>query len=148
MIRVTAEPFDAGREANAFQAAHVEAGAMVTFTGLVRSLPDDPILALILECYEDLAVNELAALREQAIARFGLVDAAIIHRHGRLVPGETIMMVMTLAAHRQAAFDGAQFLMDYLKNEAPFWKQEETPTGTRWVVTMSKDRDAQNRWIG
>lgn len=148
MIRVTAEPFDAGREANAFQAAHVEAGAMVTFTGLVRSLPDDPILALILECYEDLAVNELAALREQAIARFGLVDAAIIHRHGRLVPGETIMMVMTLAAHRQAAFYGAQFLMDYLKNEAPFWKQEETPTGTRWVVTMSKDRDAQNRWIG
>jgi molybdopterin synthase catalytic subunit len=148
MIRVTAEPFDTGREANAFQAAHVEAGAMVTFTGLVRSLPDDPILALILECYEDLAVNELAALREQAIARFDLVDAAIIHRHGRLVPGETIMMVMTLAAHRQAAFDGAQFLMDYLKSDAPFWKREDTPTGTRWVVTMSKDRDAQNRWIG
>ncbi|NMA99030.1 MAG: molybdenum cofactor biosynthesis protein MoaE [Phyllobacteriaceae bacterium] len=148
MIRVTAEPFDAGREATAFQASHIEAGAMVTFTGLVRSLPGDPILALILECYEELAVNELSALREQAIARFGLVDAAIIHRHGRLVPGETIMMVMTLAAHRQAAFDGAQFLMDYLKNDAPFWKQEETPTGTRWVVTMSKDRDAQNRWIG
>ena len=148
MIRVTADPFDPGWEANAFQTSHVEAGAMVTFTGLVRSLPNDPILALILECYEDLAVNELAALREQAIARFGLVDAAIIHRHGRLVPGETIMMVMTLAAHRQAAFDGAQFLMDYLKNDAPFWKQEETPTGTRWVVTMSKDRDAQNRWIG
>ncbi|NGP18241.1 molybdenum cofactor biosynthesis protein MoaE [Devosia chinhatensis] len=121
---------------------------MVTFTGLVRSLPNDPILALILECYEELATNELAALREQAISRFGLTDAAIIHRHGRLVPGETIMMVMTLAPHRKAAFEGAQFLMDYLKTDAPFWKQEETATGARWVVTMPKDKDARSRWIG
>src|SRR5688500_3729676 len=125
MIRVTADPFDPGAEANSFAAAHTEVGAMVTFTGLVRSLPEDPITALILECYEDLAVNELSALRDQAIARFALSDAAIIHRHGRLVPGEMIMMVMTLAHHRQAAFEGAQFLMDYLKTDAPFWKQEE-----------------------
>jgi molybdopterin synthase catalytic subunit len=148
VIRVTANPFDPGAEANAFQALHTAVGAMVTFTGLVRSLPDDPITALILECYEDLAVNELGALRDEAITRFGLADAAIIHRHGRLVPGETIMMVITLAPHRQAAFDGAQFLMDYLKTDAPFWKQEETETGTRWVVTMSKDNAARSRWIG
>lgn len=148
MIRVTTAPFDQGEEANRFQAGHVGAGAMVTFTGLVRSLPEDPILSLTLECYEELAINELASLRETAIARFNLIDAAIIHRHGRLVPGETIMMVMTLAPHRQAAFEGAQFLMDYLKTDAPFWKKEETPTGTRWLVTTSKDRDAQNRWIG
>ncbi len=148
MIRVTATPFDPGAEANGFQAVHVEAGAMVTFTGIVRSLPDDPIRALILECYEELAVNELTALREQAVSRFALTDAAIIHRHGRLVPGETIMMVMTLAPHREAAFLGAQFLMDYLKTDAPFWKQEETETGARWVVTMSKDNDARRRWIG
>jgi molybdopterin synthase catalytic subunit len=148
MIRVSADPFDPGAEANRFSAAHTAAGAMVTFTGLVRSLPDDPIIAMTLECYEDLATHELAGLRDQAIARFSLTDAAIIHRHGRLVPGETIMMVMTLAAHRQAAFDGAQFLMDYLKTDAPFWKKEETETGTRWVVTMSKDTDAQSRWIG
>lgn len=148
MIRVTAAPFDPGAEANRFAAAHTEAGAMVTFTGLVRSLPDDPITALILECYEELASNELMALRDLAIARFALTDAAIIHRHGRLVPGEIIMMVMTLAPHRQAAFDGAQFLMDYLKTDAPFWKQEETPSGARWVVTMSKDNDARSRWIG
>lgn len=148
MIRVTADGFDAGAEANRFAASYTDVGAMVTFTGLVRSLPNDPILALILECYEELATNELAALREQAISRFGLTDAAIIHRHGRLVPGETIMMVMTLAPHRQAAFEGAQFLMDYLKTDAPFWKQEETATGARWVVTMPKDKDARSRWIG
>lgn len=146
MIRVTAQPFDPGSEANAFQAAHIEAGAMVTFTGLVRSRPDAPITALILECYEDLARNELAAIRDAAIARFSLLDAAIIHRHGRLVPGETIMMVMTLAPHRQAAFEGAQFLMDYLKTDAPFWKQEETAAGVRWVEAKAEDDAARERW--
>lgn len=148
MIRVTEASFDPGAEANAFQAAHTQVGAMVTFTGLVRSLPGDPITALILECYEALAVNELSLLRDQAIERFALADAAIIHRYGRLVPGETIMMVMTLAPHRQAAFEGAQFLMDHLKTDAPFWKKEETPDGTRWVVTMSEDNAARTRWIG
>ena len=146
MIRVTAAPFDPGAEANAFQAAHVEAGAMVTFTGIVRSRQDDPISALVLECYPALAENELAAIRGTAITRFGLIDAAIIHRYGRLVPGETIMMVMTLAPHRQAAFDGAQFLMDYLKTSAPFWKQEETPTGLRWVDAKVEDDEARERW--
>lgn len=146
MICVTSAPFDAGAEANRFQIAHTEAGAMVTFTGLVRSRPDDPISALILECYEDLARHELGAIRNAAIARFDLLDAAIIHRHGRLVPGETIMMVMTLAPHRQAAFEGAQFLMDYLKIDAPFWKQEETPQGLRWVEAKPADDAARDRW--
>lgn len=146
MIRVTPDPFDAGHEANLFQAAHAGAGAMVTFTGLVRSQPHDPIAALILECYEALAVNEIAAIRDAAMARFGLIDAAIIHRHGRLVPGETIMMVMTLAPHRKAAFAGADFLMDYLKTGAPFWKQEETPVGRRWVEARIADDVAKDRW--
>lgn len=146
MIRVTQEPFDPGAEANTFQAAHVGAGAMVTFTGIVRSKPDDPITALILECYPELAENELAAIRETALFRFGLIDALIIHRHGRLVPGETIMMVATLAPHRQAAFEGAQFLMDYLKTGAPFWKQEETPAGLRWVEAKAEDDEARKRW--
>lgn len=146
MIRVTADPFDPGAEANAFQATHVEAGAMVTFTGIVRSRPDDPITALILECYPALAENELAAIRNTAMARFGLIDAGIIHRYGRLVPGETIMMVMTLAPHRQAAFDGAAFLMDYLKTGAPFWKQEETAAGLRWVEAKEEDDAARDRW--
>ncbi len=146
MIRVTKDPFDPGAEANRFQADHPEAGAMVTFTGLVRSQPSDPIRALILECYDDLARNELGKIRDAALSRFGLVDAAIIHRHGRLVPGETIMMVMALAPHRQAAFEGAQFLMDYLKTDAPFWKQEETPTGLRWVAAKAEDDAAKERW--
>lgn len=146
MIRVTQDRFDPGAEANRFQSPHPEAGAMVTFTGLVRSQPDDPISALILECYEELAANEIAKIRDAAIARFGLTDAAIIHRHGRLLPGETIMMVMTLAPHRQAAFEGAQFLMDYLKTGAPFWKQEETPSGLRWVEAKAADDTARNRW--
>ena len=146
MIRVTEKPFDPGAETTAFQAAHTEAGAMVSFTGIVRSRPDDPISALILECYPELAENELAAIRQTAIARFSLLDAAIIHRHGRLVPGATIMMVLTLAPHRQAAFDGAQFLMDYLKTDAPFWKQEETATGLRWVEAKPEDDEARARW--
>ena len=119
---------------------------MVSFTGIVRSRPDDPISALILECYPELAENELSAIRDQAITRFSLIDAAIIHRHGRLIPGQTIMMVLTLAPHRQAAFDGAQFLMDYLKTGAPFWKQEETAAGLRWVDARPEDDDARARW--
>ncbi|MBB4051853.1 molybdopterin synthase catalytic subunit [Devosia subaequoris] len=146
MIRVTEKTFDPGAELNAFQAAHTEAGALVSFTGIVRSKPDDPISALILECYPELAENELATIRQTAIERFSLIDAAIIHRHGRLVPGETIMMVLALAPHRRAAFDGAQFLMDYLKTDAPFWKQEETATGLRWVEAKPEDDDARARW--
>lgn len=148
MIRVTTDSFDQGAEANTFIGQHTDAGALVTFTGLVRSQPSDPISALILECYEELALNQLCAIRDAAIARFALTDAAIIHRHGRLVPGETIMMVMTLAPHRQAAFEGAQFLMDYLKTDAPFWKQEETPAGIRWVDAKAQDDDARDRWQG
>jgi molybdopterin synthase catalytic subunit len=146
MIRVTEKTFDPGAELNVFQAAHTEAGALVSFTGIVRSKPDDPISALILECYPELAENELATIRQTAIERFSLIDAAIMHRHGRLVPGETIMMVLALAPHRQAAFDGAQFLMDYLKTDAPFWKQEETGTGLRWVEAKPEDDDARARW--
>jgi molybdopterin synthase catalytic subunit len=146
MIRISQAPFDPGAEANRFQSTHPEAGAMVSFTGLVRSQKQAPISALILECYEDLARNEVAAIRNAAMSRFGLIDAGIIHRHGRLIPGETIMMVMTLASHRQAAFDGAQFLMDYLKTDAPFWKQEETPDGLRWVEAKAADDAAKERW--
>lgn len=146
MIRITTDPFDPGAEVNRFQAESHGAGAMVSFTGLVRSTPDHPIAALILECYPALAENEIAALRETAMARFGLLDAAIIHRYGRLVPGEIIMAVFTLASHRQAAFEGAQYLMDYLKTDAPFWKQEETASGLHWVEPHARDGAARARW--
>lgn len=147
MIVISNAPFDPGALLNQFQANHPEAGAAVTFTGMVRSQPNRPIAALILECYPDLAQNEIAAIRTAAIARFSLIDAAVLHRYGRLIPGEPIMQVMTLAPHRQAAFDGAQYLMDYLKTNAPFWKQEETASGTEWVEAKAADDAAKNRWL-
>ncbi|HEV7436294.1 MAG TPA: molybdenum cofactor biosynthesis protein MoaE [Pseudorhizobium sp.] len=145
-VTITGAPFDPGALSNAFLAQSDSAGAAVTFTGIVRSTPDRPITALILECYVELAENEIATLRAEAIKRFALLDASIVHRHGRLLPGEPIMQVMTLASHRQAAFDGAQFLMDYLKTDAPFWKQEETAAGTEWVEAKPEDDAARQRW--
>jgi len=144
-VAVTAEPFDPAI-LPAELGGDPAAGAAVTFTGIVRSTPDRPIIALILECYEDLARNEIAAIVERAIARFALTDAAVVHRHGRLLPGEPIMQVVTTAPHRQAAFEGAQYLMDYLKTDAPFWKQEETAEGLAWVEARPADDAARGRW--
>jgi molybdopterin synthase catalytic subunit len=144
-VTVTDQPFDPG-EWSCRLLNVGEAGAMVTFTGIVRSTPERPIHALILECYVELACNEIEALVETARQRFGLIDADVIHRHGRLLPGEPIMQVTTLAPHRRAAFEGAEFLMDYLKTDAPFWKQEETATGTEWVQALAADDAARDRW--
>jgi molybdopterin synthase catalytic subunit len=145
-VTVTEEAFDAGLRSNALLQESDGAGAAVTFTGIVRSTIERPITALILECYPELAKNEIAAMMESAVTRFGLLDADVIHRFGRLLPGEIIMQVTTLAPHRQAAFDGAQFLMDYLKTGAPFWKQEETARGVHWVDAKASDDDARDRW--
>jgi len=145
-VRILDTPFDPGAETNAFIANAQNSGAAVTFTGIVRSTPDRPILSLTLECYVDLAQNEITAIVENAIARFALTDATVIHRHGRLLPGTPIMQVMTSAPHRQSAFDAAQFLMDYLKTDAPFWKQEETAEGTHWVEAKAEDDEAKARW--
>ena len=145
-VRIQTEPFNPGREANAFLAETAGAGAAVTFTGLVRSDPHDPVTALTLECYPELATNQLTAIQTQAIARFGLLHATIIHRYGRLLPKEPIVQVMTLAPHRQAAFAGAEFLMDYLKTDAPFWKSETTTESNRWVDHNIADDKAKIRW--
>lgn len=145
-VRITPDPFDPGAETNAFIAAGQGAGAAVTFTGVVRSQPHAPISALTLECYPELAVNQLTALAEDARARFGLLAATIIHRYGTLHPGEPIVQVMTLSPHRAAAFQGAEFLMDHLKTDAPFWKQETGPTGTNWVDARAEDDTAKARW--
>lgn len=146
-VRIEEASFDPGAETNAFLAATAGAGAAVTFTGLVRSLPGAPVATLRLECYPDLARNQIGAMIETAIARFGLLDAVVIHRHGLLRPGEPIVQVMTLAPHRQAAFEGAEFLMDFLKTDAPFWKQETAPDGTgRWVDAHPDDDTARARW--
>jgi molybdopterin synthase catalytic subunit len=145
-IRVLQTPFDPGAELNAFLAASHGAGAAATFTGVVRSRPDDPITSLTLECYPELAINQLTAIVAQATERFGLLTATVIHRYGTLGPGEPIVQVMTLAPHREAAFQGAEFLMDYLKTDAPFWKQETGPKGTHWVEAKNADDKARARW--
>ncbi len=146
-VRVGQAPFDPGAESNAFLAATRGAGAAVTFTGLVRSLPDDPVATLTLDCYPELALNQLAGLIAEAIERFGLLDASVIHRYGPLQAGEPIVQVMTLAAHRQAAFDGAEFLMDYLKTDAPFWKKQTAPDGAaHWIEAKPEDDAARARW--
>jgi molybdopterin synthase catalytic subunit len=145
-VRLQEAPFDPGAETNAFLAEAAGAGAAVTFTGLVRSLPDDPIETLRLECYLELAERQIGDMVAAATTRFGLLRASVIHRYGTLRPGEPIVQVMTLASHRPAAFEGAELLMDYLKTDAPFWKQETTGAGARWVEAKSEDDAARARW--
>jgi molybdopterin synthase catalytic subunit len=145
-VRLQTAPFDPGAESNAFLEASAGAGAGVTFTGLVRSQPGDPVSTLTLEVYEDLAEAQIGSALAEAVTRFGLIKAAVIHRYGPLRVGEPIVQVMTLAPHRRAAFEGAEFLMDFLKTDAPFWKKEETPDGDRWVEAKAEDDDARDRW--
>jgi molybdopterin synthase catalytic subunit len=145
-VRIQTQSFDPGTETTLFLQAAAGAGAAVTFTGLVRSDARDPITSLTLECYPELAVAQIGALEAQAIARFGLLRATVIHRYGELRPGEPIVQVMTLAPHRHAAFEAAEFLMDYLKTDAPFWKKEAGPNGTRWVEHNTADDTAKSRW--
>lgn len=145
-VRVEQAPFDPGAETNAFLRACAGAGAVVGFTGLVRSEPGDPVRALVLECYPELALNQIGRLVDSAKRRFGLIEASVIHRYGRLLPGEPIVQVMAMASHRHAAFQGAEFLMDVLKTEAPFWKKEEGPGASRWVDAKPQDDAAKARW--
>ena len=145
-VRVTAQAFDPGAETNAFLSAAQGAGAAVTFTGLVRSQAEAPVTTLTLECYPELAINQLTAIIERATARFDLIAATIIHRYGALQAGEAIVQVMTLSPHRAEAFRAAEFLMDYLKTDAPFWKQETGPEGTRWVEPKGSDEIARTSW--
>jgi len=121
-------------------------GAIVTFTGVVRDLPDDPLEAMEIEHYPGMTEAALSEMASQAIARFDLGDVLVIHRHGRLEPGEMIMMVATAAPHRKDAFEAAEFLMDYLKSRAPFWKREITANGAGWVASKAEDEDALARW--
>ena len=144
-VRVQAEPFDFGAEAAGFAASVPGAGAVVTFTGLVRDVPGG-LAAMEIEHYPGMTEKALAAIRDQAVARWSLTDALVIHRHGRLGPGEIIMMVATAARHRADAFAAAEFLMDYLKSRAPFWKKETSADGATWVAARDEDEAALTRW--
>ena len=140
--RVQHESFDIGAELRGFGAG---AGAVVSFSGLVRD-EDGRLVALEIEHYPGMTEKALQAYGMQAADRFGLADWRIIHRHGRLAVGEPIMMVATAAPHRIDAFAAAEFLMDWLKSRAPFWKKEISADGSEWVAAKDSDEDALSRW--
>ena len=145
MIRVEAEAFDAGAELNGFSTRAAGAGAVVSFTGVVRDVTGG-LSGMEIEHYEGMTEKALTAIRADAMQRWELADALVIHRFGRLEVGEVIMMVATASKHRKDAFEAAEFLMDYLKSRAPFWKKEVTSDGADWVASKDEDEDALSRW--
>ena len=149
MIRVQDGDFDIGQEIAALTAGRTDIGAIVTFTGTVRDQAGDTVIEeMLLEHYPGMTEAELERIEQEAHARWPLQASLIIHRHGRLVPGDNIVLVITASVHRQAAFEAAAFLMDYLKTSAPFWKQETSEAGRRWVEARESDDAAAERWHG
>ncbi|MGB8734579.1 MAG: molybdopterin synthase catalytic subunit MoaE [Rhodomicrobium sp.] len=148
MIRVQAQDFDIGAEIAALRKDRTDAGAIVAFAGTVREqAKGGAISAMTLEHYPGMTEKELERLEAEARMRWPLLDSLIVHRVGRLLPGENIVLVVTFSAHRQAAFEAAQFLMDYLKTSAPFWKTEETSEGSSWVAAKESDEEGAARWV-
>lgn len=146
-IRLQREDFDTAREAAEITRGRTDIGAVVTFTGICRgSESGDPIAALTLEHYPGMADAEIASHVEEATHRWPLLGVTVIHRYGRIVPGENIVLVIAASSHREAAFAAAEFLMDYLKTRAPFWKQVESRSGSSWVEAKDADDAAAARW--
>ena len=147
MIRVQADRFDVGAELGDFSAGNPEVGGVASFVGYVRgSAAGEPIRAMTLEHYPGMTERKLEEIEAKARARWPLIDSLVIHRYGRLEPGEPIVLVATSSSHREAAFEACQFLMDWLKTKAPFWKLEETDRGSRWVEAKDTDEAAAARW--
>lgn len=149
-VRVQREDFDVGAEVRALTAGGTDIGAVVTFTGLVRGEAEgQPIASMTLEHYPGMTEEELRRVEDEACSRWPLQASLIIHRTGELKPGDNIVLVVTASAHRQAAFAAAEFLMDYLKTRAPFWKMETGADGSgRWVDARDSDETALERWRG
>ena len=146
-IRVQEQDFDIGAEMAALRKGRTDIGAIAAFAGLVRDHASGAdVTAMTLEHYPGMTEKELARIEAEARARWPLLDCLIVHRIGRLLPGDTIVLVITAAAHRQAAFEAAQFLMDYLKTKAPFWKTEESGERRQWVSARDSDDAAASRW--
>lgn len=144
-VRVQAGDFDLGAELGALRAGRTDIGALVSFTGLVRDL-GGTLTGFELEHYPAMTEGALAAIEAEARGRWPLQASLIVHRFGPLAPGDQIMMVATASAHRAAAFAAAEFLMDYLKSRAPFWKKETTAAGSAWVDAREADAAALARW--
>lgn len=145
-IVVQSGRFDAGDALNRFTAAQTGMGAVVSFTGIVRDTPDELLASMEIEHYPGMTEKALAKIAQEAVARWSLGDVLVIHRYGTLGPLDTIMMVATAAPHRRDAFEAADFLMDYLKSRAPFWKKEISRDGPSWVAAKQDDEDALTRW--
>jgi molybdopterin synthase catalytic subunit len=146
-IRLQREAFDVAAEVERMTRGRTDVGAVVTFTGLCRADENgQPIAALTLEHYPGMAEAEIARHVEEASARWPLMGVTVVHRYGRIEPGEVIVLVATASSHREAAFAAASFLMDYLKTRAPFWKQVEAAGGTTWVDAKTADDAAAERW--
>ena len=147
MIRVQSQDFDIGAEIEAVRAGRTDIGAIVSFTGTVRdTAKGEPISAMTLEHYPGMTEKELERIEAEANERWPLQGSLIIHRYGEMKPGENIVLVVAASAHRHAAFEAAEFLMDFLKTDAPFWKKEDGPEGSGWVDARESDDAALERW--
>jgi molybdopterin synthase catalytic subunit len=148
-IRIQQADFDVAKEIAALSKGRTDVGAVVTFSGVCRGSENgEPIAALTLEHYPGMAEAEIARHADEALSRWPLQGLTIIHRFGRIAPGENIVLVVTASAHRQAAFEAAEFLMDYLKTRAPFWKKEERAGSAGWIEARHADTAAAARWGG
>ena len=146
-VRVQQEDFDVGLELEALTRGRSDVGGIASFVGLVRAANDgQAVNAMTLEHYPGMTESELARVEAQAAERWPLQASLIVHRVGRMTPGENIVLVLAASAHRQAALDATAFLIDWLKTKAPFWKLEETPSGDRWVAAREADEDAARKW--
>ena len=147
MISVQAEAFDPGAEYRTLAARCADAGAIASFTGLVRPASDgEGVTELELEHHPGFTLKAIEGIATDAQARFELLGLVIIHRYGRLQPGEAIVFVAAAAPHRRSAFDAVEYLMDRLKTEAPFWKREHGPGGPRWIEARPSDHEDRARW--
>jgi molybdopterin synthase catalytic subunit len=146
-IRIQEGDFDIAQEIAALTKGRSDIGAVVTFSGICRgSEKGEPIAALTLEHYPGMAEAEIKRHTDEAMSRWPLTGLTVVHRVGRITPGENIVLVLAASAHREAAFKAAEFLMDYLKASAPFWKREESAKGTSWIEAHDRDDAAAARW--
>lgn len=147
IVRVQTEDFDAGAEVARLRAGDLSIGAIAVFIGTVRDVNDDAAISgLTLEHYPGMTESALEEIATEARQRFDINDTLIIHRVGALAPGDQIVLVAVTSAHRGMAFDACEFVMDFLKTKAPFWKKERTPKGERWVEARTSDDEAASRW--
>ncbi len=146
-VRVQVEPFDAGALLTAFSAGRLDAGGVVSFTGIARRATDgQPVTTLELDAYPGFTEPAIEAMEAEARARFGVQDLLVVHRYGPIAPGEAIVFVAAAAEHRREAFEAADYLMDRLKTQAPFWKKETGQDGIRWIEPRVRDYEDIQRW--